>query len=42
MNNNFYSKTFLILILVSFSLVVNAENIKNLSEHEYNFYSKTF
>ena len=26
MNNNFYSKTFLILILVSFSLVVNAEN----------------
>ena len=42
MNNNFYSKTFLILILVSFSLVVNAENIKNLSEHEYNFYTGNF
>ena len=42
MNNNFYSKTFLILILMSFSLVVNAENIKNLSEHEYNFYTGNF
>ena len=42
MNNNFYNKTVLILFLFSFSLAVNAEDNKNRSDHEYNFYIGNF
>ena len=42
MNNNFYNKIFLILILVSFSFTIKAEEKQNISEHEYNFYTGNF
>jgi len=42
MNNNFYNKIFLILIFVSFTFTVKAEENKNVSEHEYNFYTGNF
>jgi lipid A 3-O-deacylase len=42
MNNNFYNKIFLVLILVSFSFIIKAEEKQNISEHEYNFYTGNF
>tara|TARA_B100000795_G_scaffold267166_1_gene251491 strand:+ start:1705 stop:2226 length:522 start_codon:yes stop_codon:yes gene_type:complete len=42
MNNNFYNKIFFIIILISLSFSVNAEENKNISEHQYNFYTGNF
>tara|TARA_B110000971_G_C19829552_1_gene417316 strand:+ start:289 stop:810 length:522 start_codon:yes stop_codon:yes gene_type:complete len=42
MNNNFYNKIFLILILVSLSFAAKTEEKKISSEHEYNFYTGNF
>ena len=42
MNNNFYKKIFLILILVSLSFAAKTEEKKISSEHEYNFYTGNF
>jgi lipid A 3-O-deacylase len=39
---NFYNKIFLILILVLSPFSVKAEENKNISEHEYNFYIGNF
>ena len=39
---NFTNKILLILILISFSFTVKAEENKNISEHEYNFYTGNF
>ena len=38
----FYNKILATLILVSFSFASIAEEIKNISEHEYNFYTGNF
>jgi lipid A 3-O-deacylase len=42
MKNNFYIKILSILILTAFSFVVSAEENKNISEHEFNFYTGNF
>ena len=42
MNNNFYNKFFLILILTSSFLAAKAEEIKNTNKHEYDFYVGIF
>ena len=42
MNNNFYYKFFLILILSLPFFTAKAEENKNISEHEYNFYTGNF
>jgi hypothetical protein len=42
MNNNLYNKILLILILVSFSVVTEAEEKKIISDHEYNLYAGNF
>ena len=42
MSNIFYNKIFFILILISLSFPVNADENKNISEHQYNFYTGNF
>tara|TARA_B110000967_G_scaffold14684_1_gene14039 strand:+ start:1092 stop:1610 length:519 start_codon:yes stop_codon:yes gene_type:complete len=40
--NYFYNKVFLALVFVLFSFTTNAEENKNISHHEYNFYTGNF
>ena len=42
MNNNFYSKVLLILVLYLSFFAAKAEEIKNTSKHQYNFYVGVF
>jgi lipid A 3-O-deacylase len=42
MNNNFKNKIFAIIILILFSFTTKAEEIKNISAHEYNLYTGNF
>ena len=42
MKNNFYIKFLSIIILTLFSFIVSAEESKNISEHQYNFYTGNF
>ena len=42
MKNNFYIKFLSIVILTLFSFIVSAEESKNISEHQYNFYTGNF
>jgi len=42
MKNNFYIKVLSIIIFTTFSFVVSAQEIKNTSEHQYNFYTGNF
>tara|TARA_B110000238_G_C15946111_1_gene361141 strand:- start:86 stop:607 length:522 start_codon:yes stop_codon:yes gene_type:complete len=42
MKNNIYKKFLSIVILVIFSFTVNAEEKKDISEHEYNFFTGNF
>jgi hypothetical protein len=42
MKNNFYIKVLSIVIFTTISFVVNAEENKNTSEHQYNFYTGNF
>ena len=42
MKNLFIIEFLPILILVVFAFTANAEEIKNISEHEYNFYTGNF
>tara|TARA_B110000114_G_scaffold143529_1_gene152038 strand:- start:51 stop:572 length:522 start_codon:yes stop_codon:yes gene_type:complete len=42
MKNNFYNKSLSIIILVLFTFVVNAEENKGISEHQYNLYTGNF
>ena len=39
---NFYNRILLVLILVLFAFTAKAEEIKSISEHEYNFYTGNF
>ena len=40
--NNLNNKILLILTLILFSFTVKAEEVKNISEHEYNFFTGNF
>ena len=42
MKNNFYIKLLSIVILTLSSFIVSAEENKNISEHQYNFYTGNF
>ena len=42
MKNNFYVKTLSVIILTLFTLVVNAEENKKISQHQFNFYTGNF
>ena len=42
MRNNFYIQILSIVISMLFSFVVSAEENKNVSEHQYNFYTGNF
>ena len=42
MYNNFRNRIFIILVLVALSFTVKAEEVKNVSEHEYNFFTGNF
>ena len=42
MKNNFYIKLLSIVILTLPSFIVSAEENKNISEHQYNFYTGNF
>ena len=42
MNNNLLNKVFLLIIFVSFSFLTKADEEKNISVHQYNFYTGNF
>jgi len=42
MYNNFCNRIFIILVLVALSFTAKAEEDKNVSEHEYNFFTGNF
>ena len=42
MKNNFYSTVLIIVTLTLYSFVANSEEKKNISDHQYNFYTGNF